>query len=106
MVPVFVGIPLAGLASAAAAVWRKDYHWACYYSSLPSLVMAGSFVLMGRALGGVPSFAGKGGVFQRISIASGFGWLTALSLRAFPRCPKVSWANRGARRGAIERLRQ
>jgi len=44
--------------------------------------MVCSFVLMGRAFGGVPRFAGKGGLFQRISIASGFGWLTALSLRA------------------------
>jgi hypothetical protein len=42
--------------------------------------------LMGRAFGGVPRFVGKGGIFQRISIASGFGWLTALSLRACHGC--------------------
>jgi hypothetical protein len=45
-------------------------------------LMVCSFVLMGRAFGGVSVFAGKGGLLQRISIASGFGWLTALSLRA------------------------
>jgi hypothetical protein len=50
--------------------------------------MVGSFVLMGRAFGGVPRFVGKGGIFQRISIASGFGWLTALSLRALLSLPR------------------
>jgi hypothetical protein len=40
------------------------------------------FVFRGRAFGGMPRFAGMGGIFQRISIASGFGWLTAVSLRA------------------------
>ncbi len=80
-IPVFAGIPVAGLASAVVAARSWDYSWATY-SAGSSLVMVCSFVLMGRAFGGVPGFAGKGGLFQRISIASGFGWLTALSLRA------------------------
>jgi hypothetical protein len=71
-VPIFAGIPLAGLVSAVAAARSSDYPWACY-SVLSSLVMTGSFVLMGRTFGGVPRFAGKGGIFQRASIASGFG---------------------------------
>lgn len=44
--------------------------------------MVGSFLLFGWAFGGLPRLAGKGGMFQSISIAAGFGWLTALSLRA------------------------
>jgi len=80
-IPIFAGIPVAGLASAAAAGRRRDYRWASY-SAGSSLVMAGSFMLFGRAFGGVPRLAGRGGIFQRVSIASGFGWLTALSLRA------------------------
>ena len=44
--------------------------------------MTGAFVLFGAALGGRPRLAGRGGVFQRISIATGFGWLSALCLRA------------------------
>ncbi len=80
-VPVFTGIPVAGLASAVVAARRSDWGWATY-SAGSSLLMVSSFVLMGRGFGGVPRFAGKGGLFQRISIASGFGWLTALSLRA------------------------
>jgi len=80
-IPIFAGIPVAGLASAVAAARRRDYRWA-FYSTGSSLAMVGSFVLFGRAFGGVPRFADKGGIFQRISIAFGFGWLTALSLRA------------------------
>lgn len=80
-IPIFAGIPAAGLASAVVAARRRDYRWATY-SAGSSLLMVCSFVLMGRAFGGVPRIAGRGGLFQRISIASGFGWLTALSLRA------------------------
>jgi hypothetical protein len=86
-VPIFAGIPLAGLASAVAATRCREYRWACY-SAVSSFSMVGSFVLMGRAFGGVPRFVGKGGIFQRISIASGFGWLTALSLRALLSLPR------------------
>lgn len=80
-IPIFAGIPVACLASAAAAVRSRDYRWACY-SAGSSLVTVGSFLFFGRAFGGVSRLAGKGGIFQRISIASGFGWLAALSLRA------------------------
>jgi hypothetical protein len=86
-VPIFSGIPLAGLVSAVAATRRREYRWACY-SALSSFSMVGSFVMMGRAFGGVPRSVGKGGIFQRISIAFGFGRLTALSLRARSSLPK------------------
>lgn len=80
-IPIFAGIPLAALASAVAAARSKDLFWACY-SVGSSLFMAGSFLLFGASFGGVAHLAGKGGIYQRISIASGFGWLTALSFRA------------------------
>jgi hypothetical protein len=80
-IPIFVGIPIAGFASAATAARSRDYRWACY-SAGSSLMMVASFVLFGRAFAGASCFADKGGIFQRISIAFGFGWLTALSLRA------------------------
>jgi hypothetical protein len=79
-IPVFAGIPIAGLASAAAAVRNKDYRWACY-SAGSSTVMAGSFLLCGFAIRGQSRLRGKSGIFQRISIATGLGWLSALSLR-------------------------
>ena len=83
-IPIFAGIPIAALASATTAVRSGDYRWACY-SAGSSVMMVTSFLLFGRAFGGASCFAEKGGVFQRISIAFGFGWLTALSLRALPR---------------------
>jgi hypothetical protein len=45
--------------------------------------MTGSFALFGAAFGGASRFAGRGGVYQRISISIGFGWLSALSVRAW-----------------------
>jgi Protein of unknown function (DUF998) len=79
-VPVFAGIPIAGLASAATAVRSRDYRWACY-SAGSSTVVAGSFLLMGAAIRGQSRLRGKSGILQRISIATGLGWLSALSLR-------------------------
>lgn len=79
-IPVFVGIPIAGLASAATAVRSRDYRWACY-SAGSSMMMAGSLVLFGAAIRGQSRIRGKSGIFQRISIATGLGWLSSMSLR-------------------------
>ena len=79
--PVFAGIPVAAMASAATALRIRDYRWACY-SAGSSVAMVGSFVLFGRAVAGASRLPGKGGIFQRLSIAAGCGWLTAVSLRA------------------------
>ena len=83
-IPVFAGIPIAGLVSATAAARRRDYRWAAY-SAGSSAAMVGSFALMGAAIRGQPRFRGKSGVFQRISIVTGFGWLSALALRGLSR---------------------
>jgi hypothetical protein len=83
-IPVFVGIPVAGLVSAATAVRGRDYRWACY-SAGSSTAMVGSLVLFGAAIRGQSRLRGKSGVFQRISIATGLGWLSALSLRGLSR---------------------
>jgi hypothetical protein len=64
-IPIFAAIPVAGLASAGVAARRRDYDWATY-SAGSTLLMVGSFVLVRRAFGGVPRFAGEGGLFQRI----------------------------------------
>ena len=80
-VPIFAGIPVAAMASAATAVRSRDYRWAGY-SALSGLAMVGSFVMFGSVFGDESRLAGKGGIFQRLSIACGCGWLTALSLSA------------------------
>lgn len=80
-IPVFAGIPVAAIASAATAARRRDYRWACS-SAAAGLAVVANFVLFGSAFGDGARLAGKGGIFQRLSICAGFGWLTALSLRA------------------------
>jgi hypothetical protein len=39
-------------------------------------------MLFAAAFGGAPQLVRSGGLFQRISIATGFGWLSALSFRS------------------------
>ncbi|OBG99026.1 hypothetical protein A5697_14640 [Mycobacterium sp. E3251] len=79
-IPVFAGIPVAGVASAATAVRTGDYRWACY-SAGSSTVMAGTLLLLGAAIKGRSGLSGKSGIFQRISIIVGLGWLSSVSLR-------------------------
>ncbi len=75
--PIFLGIPVAGLVGAASFARNPEYLLAGY-SAGSSFGMIGSFVLFGSAF---HRSAHNGGVFQRLSIAAGFGWLSALSLR-------------------------
>jgi len=79
--PIFIGIPLAAMVSAVSSARRREYPWAGY-SIGSSLVMVASFVLFGAAFGGAPRLVARPGIFQRISIAAGFGWMSALALRA------------------------
>jgi hypothetical protein len=51
--------------------------------------MTSAFGLFGAAFVGAPRLAGRGGVFQRISITAGFGWLSVLSLRTLISVPPV-----------------
>lgn len=80
-IPIFAGIPLAALVGAGSAARSRDYRWATYCAG-SAIGMTSTFVLFGAAFGGAPRLAGRAGVFQRISIGTGFGWLSALSLRA------------------------
>jgi hypothetical protein len=80
-IPIFAGIPAAALTCAGSAARRREYPWAAY-SAGSAIGMVGAFMLFGAAFGAARRLSGRGGVFQRSSIATGFGWLTALSLRA------------------------
>ncbi len=79
-IPIFAGLPVAALASAFGAAQRRNFRWASY-SAASGLGMVASFVAFGAAFGPKQRLSGRGGVFQRISIACGFGWITVLSLR-------------------------
>lgn len=80
-IPVFVGIPIAALICAGSAASRSDYRWAAWCAG-SAIGMTGATALFGAGFGGAARFAEHAGVWQRVSIATGFGWLSALSLRA------------------------
>jgi len=80
-IPIFAGIPAAALTCAASAARRREYGWAAYCAG-SAIGMTGTFALFAAAFGGAPRLAGHGGVLQRLSVATGFGWVSALSLRA------------------------
>jgi Protein of unknown function (DUF998) len=80
-IPIFAGIPIAALVCAGSAAHRRQCRWAAHCAG-SAIGMTGAFALFGAAFGETSPLTGRGGVFQRISIAIGFGWLSALSLRA------------------------
>jgi hypothetical protein len=81
-IPIFAGIPAAALTCAGSAARRREYRWAAYCAG-SAVATTGASGLFGAAFDGTaPRLARRGGVFQRISIATGFGWIGALSLRA------------------------
>ena len=59
-IPIFAGIPVAAIASAATAVRSRDFRWAGY-SAASGLAMVGSFVMFGIAFGDESRVAAKGG---------------------------------------------
>jgi hypothetical protein len=80
--PIFLGIPVVTLACA----WR--FHragtrgWALY-SAASSVSMLAGTGLFGAGFGHTyPRLTERAGLFQRATIAVGFGWLTAISVRA------------------------
>lgn len=80
-IPIFIGIPAAALLSAGSATRRRERRWAGYCAT-SAAAMFGTSVLFGAAFGGAPRVARHGGLLQRVSIATGLGWLTALASRA------------------------
>jgi hypothetical protein len=86
-IPIFLGVPAAALGSAVSAARRREYRWAGYCAG-SAVGMGGATLLFGAAFGGAPRLAQVGGVFQRISIATGLGWLSAVSCRALRGAPR------------------
>lgn len=88
-IPIFPGIPVTASICATAAARKGECRWASY-SAGSAIAMTSAFGLFGAAFGGAPRLAGLGGVFQRMSIVAGFGWLSALSLRTLTRVATAS----------------
>jgi hypothetical protein len=52
--------------------------------------MLATMALAGSGFSQTPRLVNHAGLFQRASIITGFGWLTALSARALTRAPAAS----------------
>lgn len=79
--PIFMGLPFAALISSITAVRYRAWRWSAA-SAATAVLMPACMVCFGAAYGPVPAFAGKGGIFQRLAIVTGFGWVGATCLRA------------------------
>lgn len=80
-VPTFLGLPAAQLVQAWRFHRTGEEKWAAY-SAGTAAVMVAAF---GRASAGFsqgPRFVRLGGLFQRVCVITGFGWLTALAVRS------------------------
>jgi Protein of unknown function (DUF998) len=94
-VPVFLALPAAAL-TCGWRCWRAGQRGFGLYSASSGAAMLASLVLAGVGFGQSPRFVSRGGLFQRVSIITGFGWLAALSARALRRTPATAAARRHA----------
>jgi hypothetical protein len=94
-VPVFLGLPAAAL-TCGWRCWRAGQRGFGLYSVSSGVAMLASIALAGAGFGQSPRLVSRGGLFQRMSIIAGFGWLTALSARALGQTPATAAARRQA----------
>jgi hypothetical protein len=83
-VPVFLGLPAAALACSWRS-WRAGQRGFGVYSAGTAITMLAAMALAAAGFGQSPRLVNLGGLFQRVSIITGFAWVTALSARAFQR---------------------
>jgi hypothetical membrane protein len=75
----FLGLPITCLVVAWRAGRSRRVGWAVA-SVLIAVAFLGTFVLAGMGFSQDPAFLPFGGLWQRVSVAIGMGWLTALAL--------------------------
>lgn len=80
-VPVFAGLPAAALASGRQD-WRAGRPGAGLYGAGTAVTMLATMAMAGAGFGQAARLVRVGGLFQRISIVTGFAWLTTLCARA------------------------
>jgi hypothetical protein len=83
-VPVFVGLPAAALTSSWRSV-RSGQRGFGLYSAVTGPAMFATAALAGAGFSQSPRLVNLAGLFQRASIVTGLGWLTALFARALKR---------------------
>ena len=79
-IPVFLGLPAAALACGWRC-WRSGQRGFGLYSAGTALTMLSTMALAGAGFGQSPRLVRLGGLFQRASIITGFGWLSTLCAR-------------------------
>lgn len=77
--PVFLGLPVACFVFGRQFARLGGRGWAIY-SALSGIGMFVTFVPAGMGFMQSPGFAEFGGIFQRLSLAIGFGWITLLAI--------------------------
>jgi hypothetical protein len=83
-VPVFFGLPAAALACGWRS-WRAGQRRFGLYSAGTAVTTLAAMALAGAGFSQSPRLVNLGGLFQRVSIITGFAWVTALSARALRR---------------------
>lgn len=79
--PIFLGIPVAALISSVSAA-RQRVWLSSAISGAAGILMPGFFICFGLSNGPAHALPGKGGIFQRLSIGAGLGWVGAACIRA------------------------
>jgi hypothetical protein len=85
-VPVFLGLPAAALTCSWQS-FRTGQRGFGLYSAATATTMLATMALAGAGFSQSRRLVKLAGLFQRASIVTGFGWLTALSARALTRTP-------------------
>ena len=84
-VPVFLGLPAAAVTSSRRSA-RTGHRRFARYGAATAATMLATMALAGAGFGQSPRLVNLAGLFQRASIVTGFGWLTALSAQALLSC--------------------
>jgi Protein of unknown function (DUF998) len=91
-VPVFAGLPAAALVCGWRS-WRAGQRGFALYSAGTAVTMLATMALAAAGFGQSPRLVNLGGLFQRASIITGFGWLTARSARELRHAPPAKAPN-------------
>jgi len=83
-VPVFLGLPAAAFTCSWQSI-RAGRRGFGLYCAATATTMLATTALAGAGFNQSPRLANLAGLFQRASIVTGFGWLTALSAQALTR---------------------
>lgn len=80
--PIFFGIPAAALACAWKFRRAGRRGWSLYSAATSVLTLTGMGLFGAGFSQTSPQLTDRAGLLQRVTIATGFAWLTALSIRA------------------------